>query len=80
VIGSPKASTPAVVDTGMRRVCWVRIVVDDDGARCDVLGVGHRLPSVRHVSLETALALAGTGVPTVLRAAGGVCGKLTLTG
>ena len=51
----------------MRRVSWVRIVVDGEGARCDVLGVGHRLPAVRRVSLDTALALAASGVPTVVR-------------
>ena len=51
----------------MRRVSWVRIVVDGEGAQCEVLGVGHRLPAVRRVSLDTALALAASGVPTVVR-------------
>ena len=51
----------------MRRVSWVRIVVDGDGAHCEVLGVGHRLPSARRVSLDTALSLAASGVPTVVR-------------
>ena len=49
---------------------WVRIVVDDQGTRCEVLGVGHRLPTVRRVSLDTALGLAASGVPTVVRSAG----------
>jgi hypothetical protein len=53
----------------MRRVTWVRITVDGAGARCEVLGVGHRLPTVRRVSLDTALALAASGVPTVVRSA-----------
>lgn len=53
----------------MRRVSWVKIVVDGDGARCEVLGVGHRLPAARRVSLDTALALAASGVPTVVRSA-----------
>ena len=53
----------------MRRVSWVRIAVDDDGAHCEVLGVGHRLPNVRQVSLDVALALAAAGVPTVVRTA-----------
>ena len=70
MIGPPKAR-PARVETGMRRVSWVRIVLDDDGARCQVLGVGHRLPNARPVSLDTALALAATGVPTVIRSADG---------
>lgn len=55
----------------MRHVVWVRIVVDDEGPHCDVLGVGHRLPNVHRVSLETALALAASGVPTVVRPADG---------
>ena len=54
----------------MRRVSWVRITVDGDGAHCEVLGVGHRLPTVRRVSLGTALGLAASGVPTVVRSAG----------
>ena len=72
MIGTPKAPAGGVdvrVDTGMRRVSWVRIVLDDDGAHCQVLGVGHRLPNARPISLETALALAATGVPTVIRSA-----------
>ena len=53
----------------MRRVSWVRIVVDGAAAHCEVLGVGHRLPAVHRVSLDTALALAASGVPTVVRSA-----------
>ena len=68
----PKATGETTVQTGMRRVSWVRIVVDDAGAHCEVLGVGHRLPNVRRVSLDTALALAASGVPTVVRSADGV--------
>lgn len=63
----------------MRRVSWVRIVLDDAGVRCEVLGVGHRLPAAHRVSLDTALALAATGVPTVVRSADGPSQKL-LTG
>jgi hypothetical protein len=55
----------------MRRVSWVRIVFTDAGAECAVIGVGHRLPNVRPVSLETALALAGRGVPTIVRSGRG---------
>ena len=55
----------------MRRVSWVRIVLDDRGVHCDVLGVAHRLPTSRPVSLDTALALASRGVPTVVRSADG---------
>ncbi len=70
MIGVPK-ERPRAVETGMRRVSWVRITLDDDGARCQVLGVGHRLPNARPVSLDTALALAAAGVPTVVRSADG---------
>jgi hypothetical protein len=69
VIGTPKATGGATVETGMRRVSWVRIVLDDAGAHCEVHGVGHRLPNARRVSLDTALALAASGVPTVVRSA-----------
>jgi hypothetical protein len=65
VMGTPNTAPR----TGLRRVSWVRIVVDGGGARCEVLGVGHRLPSVRRVSLDTALTLAASGVPTVVRSA-----------
>jgi hypothetical protein len=51
----------------MRRVSWVRIVVTDEGAECEAVGVGHRLPNVRRISLETAVALAETGVLTIVR-------------
>jgi hypothetical protein len=54
----------------MRRVSWVRITVDGHGAHCEVLGVGHRLPAARRVSLDTALDLAASGVPTVVRSTG----------
>jgi hypothetical protein len=54
----------------MRRVSWVKITVDGAGAHCQVVGVGHRLPSVRRISLDTALALSASGVPTVVRSTG----------
>lgn len=52
---------------GMRRVSFVRIVIVDGCARCEVVGTGHRLPTVRTVSLDTALALVAGGVPSVIR-------------
>ncbi len=64
VIGTPKMPG---VETGMRRVSWVRITLDGDRAHCQLHGVGHRLPVTRPVSLDTALALAASGVPTVVR-------------
>ena len=52
---------------GMRRVSWVRIMVSDGHASCEAVGVGHRLPIVRPVSLDTAMDLASQGVPSVIR-------------
>lgn len=51
----------------MRRVSWVRISVGDGRTRCDAVGIGHRLPTVRRVSLDTALTLVTSGVPSVIR-------------
>jgi hypothetical protein len=51
----------------MRRVSWVRVVITDRGAECDAVGVGHRLPDMHRVSLDTALALAAEGVPAIVR-------------
>jgi hypothetical protein len=76
VIGFPNGS----LETGMRRNCWVRIVVDDEGAHCELLGVGHRFPNVRRISLDTAVALAAKGVPTVVRTSGDASPRLSPTG
>lgn len=51
----------------MRRVSWVRFVVTDGQTRCHAVGTGHRLPTVRAVPLDTALALVAAGVPSVIR-------------
>ncbi|HEX2065060.1 MAG TPA: hypothetical protein VHE80_11635 [Acidimicrobiales bacterium] len=52
---------------GLSRVCWVRIVLGDDGAECQVAGIAHRRPVVRSVSLATARSLVASGVPSVIR-------------
>lgn len=62
----------------MRRVVWVRIDIGADGATCTLAGVGHRLPMRRRVSVDTALALAAAGVPTVVRMAGGGVHRLPI--
>ena len=67
VIGAPK-SRSVEAETGMRRVSWVRVVITDHGAECEAIGVGHRLPNMHRVSLETALALAADGVPAIVLA------------
>jgi hypothetical protein len=51
----------------MRRVSWVRVVIDDREAISEVFGVGSRLPVVRRVPIGTALLLAARGVPAVIR-------------
>ena len=46
----------------------MRVLVSDHGAAvCHVMGTGHRLPTVRRVSLATASTLAAEGVPCVVR-------------
>lgn len=52
---------------GMRRIGWVRVIVDDDGTRAEVSGVGHRLPRTVPVPLAVAAALAAAGVPLLVR-------------
>ena len=79
MIGTPKLRA-RTVPTGMRRVMWVRITVGDDGAACEVAGVGHRLPMVRRVSLDTALHLAEEGVPTVVRSVGHLSHRVPAAG
>ena len=69
MIGAPKKRA-VDVGTGMRRVSWVRVTITDDGAECEAFGVGHRLPNVRRISLDSALALAAEGVPTIVHHAG----------
>ncbi len=52
----------------MRRVRWVRVVLDPDGQTvCHAMGTGHRLPIVRRIPLATALNLAAHGIPCVVR-------------
>ena len=78
MVGTPKAARNQT-QTGLRRVSWVGITLDTDGAHCHVHGIGHRLPATRPVSLDTALALAADGVPTVVRSADGVTEPLLPT-
>ena len=51
---------------GMRRVAWVRVVLDGDDCRAEVHGLGHRLPRTRRVPLGLASALAAEGVPLLV--------------
>lgn len=66
--GCPQAGRllPAL---GLQRVNWVRILVHDDGTRCQVAGIAHRRPVLRTVPLRTATALMAAGVPGWVRPA-----------
>lgn len=63
----PGRRAGAAVPVGLRRVDWVRVVVDGEHTTCEAHGVRHRLPAVQRVSLATALELADRGVPVVVR-------------
>ena len=51
----------------MRRIEYVRLVFDEDGAQAEVVGVGFRLPMTRPVPLRYAAELVRGGVPLVAR-------------
>ncbi len=55
---------------GLRRVDWVRFVVDHDAVRAEAVGVGYRLPVARPISLSVAAALLAQGTPSVTRKIG----------
>jgi hypothetical protein len=57
----------ALTETGLRRVDWVRIVVDHDSVRAEAVGVGYRLPTSRPIPLPVAAALIAGGTPSVTR-------------
>lgn len=42
----------------------------EGGPRCEVVGVGHRLPVSRRIPLRTAAALVASGVPLVVQGVG----------
>jgi hypothetical protein len=58
------------VATGLRRVDWVRLVVEHDTVRAEAVGVGHRLPVTRSIPLSVAAALLAGGIPSVTRRVG----------
>jgi hypothetical protein len=47
----------------LRRVQWVRVVVDGQSVRAEAVGMGHRLPTTCRISMETAAALVRQGLP-----------------
>jgi hypothetical protein len=56
---------------GLRRVDWVRFVVDHDEVRAEAVGVGYRLPVARPIPLSVAAALLAQGTPSITRRLGG---------
>jgi hypothetical protein len=55
---------------GLRRVDWVRFVVDHDEVRAEAVGVGYRLPTTRPIPLSVAAALLSRGTPSITRTVG----------
>jgi len=55
---------------GLRRVDWVRFVVDHDAVRAEAVGVGYRLPTPRAIPLSVAAALLAQGTPSITRTIG----------
>ena len=55
---------------GLRRVDWIRFVVDHDAVRAEAVGVGYRLPTTRPIPLSVAAALMAQGTPSVTRRLG----------
>jgi Lon protease-like protein len=51
--------------TGLRRVDWVRFLVDLDAVRAEAVGVGYRLPVARPIPLSLATAIVAQGTPSV---------------
>ena len=55
---------------GLRRVDWVRFVVEHDAVRAEAVGVGYRLPVARPIPLSVAAELLAQGTPSVTRRLG----------
>ena len=52
--------------SGLRRVGWVRVTVLAHGARCELVGTGHRRPAAHRITLSAAVSLIASGVPSVI--------------
>jgi hypothetical protein len=55
---------------GLRRVDFVRFVVDHDEVRAEAVGVGYRLPTTRPIPLSVVAALLSHGTPSTTRTVG----------
>ena len=53
--------------TGLRRIHWVRVLVDGDNTRAEAFGLAHRRPATVPISLRMASRLAAAGIPMVVR-------------
>ena len=53
--------------TGLRRIQWVRVLVDGERTRAEAIGLAHRRPATVPISLRMASRLAAAGVPLVVR-------------
>jgi hypothetical protein len=63
----PSGSVSAAALVGLRRVDWVRLLVDDDHVGAEAVGVGFRLPTTCPISMSVAARLIESGVPHVTR-------------
>jgi hypothetical protein len=62
---APSGSVSAAALVGLRRVDWVRLLVDDDHVGAEAVGVGFRLPTTCPISMAVAARLIESGVPHV---------------
>jgi hypothetical protein len=67
---APAHSSDATCRTGLRRIDWVRLVVDSHVAsappvRAEAIGVGYRLPVTCPIPLSLAADLIASGTPYV---------------
>jgi hypothetical protein len=63
--GALAASVASLVE--LRRVDWVRLLVDDHHVGAEAVGVGYRLPATCPISMSVATRLIQSGVPHVTR-------------
>jgi hypothetical protein len=63
-------STRVSTAAGLRRVDWVRLVVEHDAVRAEAVGTGYRLPAARPIALSVAAALIAEGTPSITRRVG----------
>jgi hypothetical protein len=68
--GVVKRSPGLAAATGLRRVDWVRLVLEHHTVRAEAVGVGYRLPATRSIPLSVAAALVARGIPSVTRRVG----------